>query len=70
MNDLYRELAPISAAAWAEIDAEAKRTLKTTLAARKLVDFTGPLGWDASAVGVGRTQALASDVRRHADAAS
>lgn len=60
MNDLHRELAPISAAAWAEIDAEAKRTLKTTLAARKLVDFTGPLGWDASAVGVGRTQALAS----------
>lgn len=60
MNDLYRDLAPVSTAAWAEIDAEAKRTLKTMLAARKLVDFTGPLGWDASAVGVGRTQAFAS----------
>jgi uncharacterized linocin/CFP29 family protein len=59
MNDLHRELAPISPAAWAEIDAEAKRTLKTMLAARKLVDFTGPLGWEVSAVGVGRTRALA-----------
>jgi len=55
MNDLLRDLAPISDAAWAEIDAEAKRTLKGTLAARRLVDFTGPLGLDASAINVGRT---------------
>ncbi len=58
MNDLLRELAPISAAAWSEIDEEARRTLKGTLAARRLVDFNGPLGWDASAVNVGRTVAL------------
>jgi uncharacterized linocin/CFP29 family protein len=58
MNDLHRDLAPISSSAWAEIDAEAKRTLKTTLAARKLVDFTGPLGWDASAVSLGLTESL------------
>jgi uncharacterized linocin/CFP29 family protein len=58
MNDLLRELAPVSEAAWEEIEEEAKRTLKLTLAARKLVDFRGPLGWDASAVSVGRTQAL------------
>jgi uncharacterized linocin/CFP29 family protein len=60
MNDLLRELAPISAAAWAEIEAEAKRTLKLMLAARKLVDFRGPIGWDASALGLGRTERLAS----------
>ena len=58
MNDLRRELAPISDAAWREIDAEARRTLKTMLAARKLVDFTGPLGWDTSAVGIGRVTPL------------
>jgi uncharacterized linocin/CFP29 family protein len=58
MNDLRRELAPISDAAWQEIDAEARRMLKTMLAARKLVDFTGPLGWQTSAVGVGRVKPL------------
>jgi uncharacterized linocin/CFP29 family protein len=57
MNHLFRELAPISEAGWQEIENEAKRTLKTTLAARKLVDFVGPLGWQASAVGTGRSKA-------------
>jgi uncharacterized linocin/CFP29 family protein len=59
MNDLLRELAPVSTAAWAEIEAEAKRTLKDMLAARKLVDFRGPLGWNASAVELGRAEPLA-----------
>ncbi|HVL55316.1 MAG TPA: family 1 encapsulin nanocompartment shell protein [Burkholderiaceae bacterium] len=58
MNDLLRELAPISSAAWSGIDEEATRTLKSMLAARKLVDFTGPLGWDASAVSLGRADKL------------
>lgn len=58
MNDLRRQLAPIADEAWALIDAEAKRTLKTTLAARKLIELSGPLGWDASAVGIGRTSVL------------
>src|SRR5215470_19321226 len=58
MNDLHRELAPISEAAWKEIEAEATRTLKGTLAARRLVEFTGPLGWEHSAVNVGRTDAV------------
>src|SRR5215472_11013497 len=56
MNHLFRELAPISDAGWQEIEKEASRTLKTTLAARKLVDFVGPLGWQASAVNVGRSR--------------
>lgn len=54
MNHLHRELAPISEAAWQEIDAEARRALRNFLTARKVVDFTGPLGWDHSALGLGR----------------
>lgn len=59
MNSLLREHAPIPAAAWKEIDAEAKRTLERLLAARRLIDFQGPLGWQASAVPTGRTEKLA-----------
>ncbi len=58
MNDLLREHAPITADAWSEIDAEAKRTLEVLLAARRLVDFTGPLGWSTSAISNGRTETL------------
>ncbi len=58
MNHLLRELAPISDAAWAEIDSEATRTLTHFFAARKLVDFDGPLGYDASAVSLGRLQRI------------
>ncbi|NLD77103.1 MAG: bacteriocin family protein, partial [Acidimicrobiales bacterium] len=58
MNHLYRDLAPISDAAWAEIDDEAKRTLTHFLAARRLVDFNGPLGYDASAISLGRLSDL------------
>jgi uncharacterized linocin/CFP29 family protein len=60
MNHLLRELAPISTAGWQEIEKEATRTLKTTLAARKLVDFVGPQGWGSSAVGLGRSESIAS----------
>lgn len=58
MNQLLRELAPITAEAWALIEDEAKRTLKLKLAARKLVDFAGPLGWETSAVSLGRVARL------------
>jgi uncharacterized linocin/CFP29 family protein len=54
MNHLHRELAPISDAAWQEIDEEGRRALRNFLTARKVVDFTGPLGWDHSALGLGR----------------
>src|SRR5690606_36893528 len=60
MDHLLRELAPITDAAWREIDAEAARTLRRTLAARRLVDFSGPLGWEASAVGRGRSRVVKS----------
>ena len=54
MDHLYRDLAPISAAAWEQIEDEAKGRLVTHLAARKLVDFSGPHGWGYSATDLGR----------------
>jgi uncharacterized linocin/CFP29 family protein len=62
MNHLLRELAPISDDAWAEIDGEARRTLNHFLAARKLVDFRGPLGYDASAISLGRLEPMGIEV--------
>lgn len=56
MNNLRRELAPISDAAWQAIDEEATRVLKLKLAARKLVDFAGPKGAEFSAIDLGRLQ--------------
>jgi uncharacterized linocin/CFP29 family protein len=53
MNNLHRELAPISDAAWAQIEEEASRTLKRYLAARRVVDVEGPQGTALSAVGTG-----------------
>jgi uncharacterized linocin/CFP29 family protein len=58
VNHLFRDLAPISETAWAEIETEAKRTLENFLAARRLVDFTGPHGWAASAITLGTIEAL------------
>ena len=60
MNHLLRGHAPISDAAWRLLDAEAAERLKPALAARKLVDFSGPLGWDYSAMNLGRTTLLGS----------
>ena len=60
MNHLFRDLAPISDAGWAEIEGEASRTLRHFLAARKVVDFNGPHGYDHSAVSLGRLDPLAA----------
>jgi uncharacterized linocin/CFP29 family protein len=58
MNHLLRAHAPISARAWEQIDQEARERLEPALAARRLVDFVGPLGWEHSAANLGRTTAL------------
>ena len=57
MSHLLREHAPITETAWAEIDDEARERLTPALAARKLVDFAGPHGWEHSATNLGRTSA-------------
>lgn len=56
MNNLHRELAPISSGAWAQIEQEATRTLKRYLAARRVVDIQGPTGFELSAIGTGHTR--------------
>ena len=60
MNNLHRELAPISAAAWAQIEEEATRTLKRSLAGRRVVDLQGPGGPTLAAVGTGHTLDIAA----------
>jgi len=56
MDNLHRELAPVSAAAWAQIEEEAARTFKRHLAGRRVVDVHGPGGYELSAVGTGRVR--------------
>lgn len=58
MNNLHRELAPISEAAWAQIEEEASRTLKRHLAARRVVDVRGPNGLGLAAVGTGHLHSI------------
>ena len=58
MNHLLREAAPITEAGWNELDREARERLEPALAARKLVDFSGPLGWEYSATNLGRIREL------------
>jgi uncharacterized linocin/CFP29 family protein len=53
MNNLHRELAPISDAAWSEIEEETSRTIKRYLAGRRVVDVKGPGGIALSAIGTG-----------------
>jgi uncharacterized linocin/CFP29 family protein len=57
-NHLLREHAPISDTAWALIDEEARERLTVALAARRLVDFSGPHGWEYSATNLGRTEPI------------
>jgi uncharacterized linocin/CFP29 family protein len=60
MNHLLRSLAPVSDAGWKLLDDEAKERLEAALAARKLVDFAGPRGWEHSATNLGRTTKVAA----------
>lgn len=53
MNNLYRELAPITAAAWDEIAEEATRTFKRNIAGRRVVDLSGPTGPATAAIDTG-----------------
>jgi uncharacterized linocin/CFP29 family protein len=53
MGHLLREFAPISEAGWSAIEEEVKQALASFLAARRLVDFVGPKGWDFSAIDFG-----------------
>ena len=58
MNNLHRELAPISAEAWADLESEARRTFELHSAARRVVDVLGPSGPTLAAVGTGHLSPL------------
>jgi uncharacterized linocin/CFP29 family protein len=58
VSHLLREKAPITERGWEELDAEAKERLEPALAARKVVDYDGPHGWDYSAANLGRISSL------------
>ncbi len=53
MNNLYRDLAPITDVAWAEIESEATRTFKRHIAGRRVVDVSEPGGPVTAAVSTG-----------------
>jgi uncharacterized linocin/CFP29 family protein len=53
MNNLHRELAPISEVAWADIEQEARRTFMRHVAGRRVVDVMGPSGPTLSAAETG-----------------
>jgi uncharacterized linocin/CFP29 family protein len=55
---LLREHAPITSAGWERIDSEARERLVVALAARRLVDFSGPRGWEYSATDLGRVESI------------
>ena len=58
MNNLHRELAPISAAAWAEIEEETTRTLKRYLAGRRVADVVCANGSALAAVTTGHLKSI------------
>jgi uncharacterized linocin/CFP29 family protein len=58
MNNLHRELAPVSDAAWASIEDEARRTFERHVAGRRVVDVKGPEGLALASVGTGHLRQI------------
>lgn len=62
MSNLHRRLAPISDAAWKEIEQEASRTFRRNVAGRRMVDMPDPAGETFSALTTGHTASVTSPV--------
>jgi uncharacterized linocin/CFP29 family protein len=60
VNNLHRELAPLSAAAWADLEAEARRTFKRNVAARRIVDVPEAAGPEFASVTTGHLDPVAA----------
>jgi len=58
MNNLHRELAPVSAAAWASIEQEARRTFTLHLAGRRVADVRTSGDDVLAGVGTGHLSAI------------
>jgi uncharacterized linocin/CFP29 family protein len=56
MNHLLRGHAPLTDSNWKLLDEEARERLAGPLAARRLVDFIGPQGWEHSSTNLGRVE--------------
>ena len=61
MDFLKRELAPITANGWKEIEERAAAVLSKELSARKFIRVTGPLGRDVTSVTTGRMDVKTKD---------
>ena len=53
MNNLYRELAPVTDGAWEQIEQEATRTFKRHIAGRRVVDVSETGGPVTAAISTG-----------------
>lgn len=60
MNNLHRELAPISDAAWQQIEEETTRTLKRYFAGRRFADVSSPDGLTLAGVATGHLKNITS----------
>lgn len=59
-NNLHRELAPVSEAAWKDLEGEVRTTFTANVAGRRVVDVAEPGGYKLSAVGTGHVFELPS----------
>jgi uncharacterized linocin/CFP29 family protein len=62
MDLLRRKKAPLADEAWKLIDEQAKEVLAANLSARKIVDVSGPRGWEFAAVNLGRLEPGTAEV--------
>ncbi|MGH1561383.1 family 1 encapsulin nanocompartment shell protein [Mumia sp. DW29H23] len=62
MNNLHRSLAPISDAAWEQIEEEASRTFRRNLAGRRVVDVHDPAGVGFAGLSTGHRGPGATDL--------
>lgn len=57
MADILRQSqAPVSESAWQEMNEAATQIFKAELTARRILDFSGPHGWECSSVNLGRLE--------------
>ena len=62
MNNLHRELAPLSDAAWADLEDEVKQTFRRHIAGRRFVEMPEPRGYEFSSLTTGRVKETGTDV--------
>ncbi|WP_422403078.1 family 1 encapsulin nanocompartment shell protein [Pseudomonas sp. GZD-209] len=60
MNNLHRELAPISKAAWEQVEEEARRTLRRYMAGRRVVDVPEARGPTLASIDTGHVEQIES----------